>query len=43
MLSKKEPRSLRLRVDLVAKAMEPIAKDLGLHLTRGNHEGFRDP
>ena len=43
MPAKRELRSPKLRVDLVAKVVEPLVKDLGLHPTKGNDEGLRDP
>ena len=38
MLPQKEPKSLRLRVDLVAKIVGLLIRDLSLHLAKGNHK-----
>ena len=43
MLPKKETKSIRLRVDLAAKEMGLLIRDLDLHLIKGNHEGLQDP
>ena len=38
---KKESRSLKLKVDLVAKVMGPLANDLSLHLIKGIIRNFK--
>ena len=43
MLPKRESRSLILTVDLVAKIVGPLVKDLDLYPIRGNHEELQDP
>ena len=38
MLPRKEPKGPKLKVDLVAKVVGPLAKDLGLYLVKGLHK-----
>ena len=36
-------RKPKIKQDSVANVIGLLTKDLGLYLTRGNHEGLRDP